>query len=137
MKANIRASLALCAVLIVGCSTITKFDQNTLEAATRLKAASLSLLSHGSEPSTQYLAQIAALQSDLSAQLAYEKGKGAPNDITARQWQLLASPDHLLGKFLKDWAAGKTYSATFVQEELSLINDAFDQIVNLEGAKIR
>jgi hypothetical protein len=124
-------------LLFVGCATMSKFDQNSLDSATRIKKASGELIAHATEPAATYKDQITSLQSDLSAQLAYEKGKGAQNEMTYKQWDTLAGGQHLLGKLLSDWAAGKTYTKTYVTEESSLINDAFDQIINLEGAKIR
>lgn len=119
-------------ILLSGCAVISRFDKLSLESAISLKAESLELVSHGTEPSAIYANKIAALQSNLSAHVSYEKAK-PKNQTSAKQWEILCSPDHLLGKFLKNWKAG--YSKTFVEEEKSLISDGWDTIISLEGAK--
>ncbi len=124
-------------LLGVGCATMSKFDQNTYDAATRLKSRSLSLVAHATEPAATYRTDIVALQADLASQVSYEKAKHA-NTLSAKQWQLLTATDsYTLGLLLKDWAGGKTYSQTFVVEESQLIGDIFDQIIALEGRKIK
>ncbi len=124
-------------VALVGCANlVSNFDQNSFNATQRIKTETMDLIVHGVEQSSNYTTQINGLRSDLSAQVAYEMGKGKNNGLTVKQWQLLSSNDHLLGKFLKKWEV-KPLSTNFVTESVSMINDSFDQIINLEGAKIK
>lgn len=133
---NIVQSLML-VVALSGCANLmSRYDQNTYEAATSLKSQSMDLMLHGNEPSVKYSADIADLQSKLSAQLAYEQGKGKQNVITAKQWEMLSSPDkNLLGGFLKEWSNGKQMSIPYVKEKRIQVGIAYDEILKLEGNK--
>lgn len=119
------------------CAVISKFDQNSLDMATSLKTDTLALMVHGGEPFAQYAEQVRSLRSRLDSALAYENGKGTPNLMTRKQWELLISPNHLLGNFLKRWEAGETLSPVYIKGEMDMVGNTFDQIIQLEGGKIR
>lgn len=124
------------AASMIGCAVMSNFDQNTYNAAIELKSESLNLISNATEEETAFHSQIEALKAKLSAQVAYEQGKGKKNLISAQQWKILISEDHdLLGKLLKDWENGKKFSHTYVVEKSHQVSDGFDEILKLEGAK--
>lgn len=129
-------STVLFALIFTSCAIMSNFDQNTLNAATKIKADAIALIPAAVDPAEKHTAEIEALKAELSSQVAYEQGKGKANTISCAQWDLIASEKHeLLGKFLKDWQGGKTYSPAFLIEEQQIISDSFDQILKLEGAK--
>jgi hypothetical protein len=123
--------------LTVGCAT-ARFDQNSYNAAQSIKIESITLMDRAIEP-TVPAAEIQALEAKLSAQLAYEKGKGKPNQFSIWQWQTVASPDGgSLGEFLRRWKARTVDpSPVFVEERKQQIGADLDEILRLEGAKIR
>lgn len=135
------ALMLFCAFLssaMVGCAVMHSYDQNSYESAQALKADTLDLIAHAQEPFAGYASRVQALQSKLSAQAAYEHGKGKSNVISATQWDVLVDPNRdLLGKLLVQWEAGQTFSKTYLVEKSQQIADAFDQILKLEGAKQR
>jgi len=93
-------------------------------------------------PDSAQLAKIDDMRVKLAKAYEYEKGKEGPNQITVKQWELLNNPDKdLLGGFLKSWAAkkgeSKGFSKGFVDEKKSQIGEAFDQIIELESAKVK
>lgn len=121
-----------------GCAVMSHYDQNSYESAQSLKSQSLALIAHAAEPFDAYADQVAALKVKLSAQLAYEQGKGKNNVISATQWGVLVAPDRdLLGRLLADWEARKSFSKAYLLEKTQQISDGFDQILKLEGAKQR
>lgn len=123
---------------MMGCATISSFDQNSYVAASGLKGEAIALISNALEPASKHLDAIAALDVKLSAQVAYEEGKGKRNIISLTQWQILVSPDHeLLGRLLEDWENGKEFSPAYLAEKIQQISDAFDQIIRLEGGKVK
>lgn len=132
-------SLSLFAVLFAGCASMSNFDQNSYNSATELKSETAALVAHATEPASSHKDEIDALRVKLNGQLAYERGKGDANAISAKQWEILVDPEgNLLGNFLNDWqSARKVYSTTYVQESGKLFNEAFDEILKLEGAKSR
>lgn len=127
--------LAFLGAALCGCAVMTSFDQNSYTAANELKSESMALLAAGTEPAAAHQSDIDALRARLSAQLAYEQGKGKANTISAKQWEILISEEHdLLGKTLKDWEAAPLREP-YLTEKRKQISDAFDTILNLEGAK--
>lgn len=128
---------AFMAAALTSCAVMSKFDQNAYDSALSLKSESLALVSNASQPATPYIQEIEALKVKLSAQLAYQQGKGKRNAISAKQWDILVSPEHdLLGYVLKKWPE-KEFSKAYVIEKNQQISDGFDQIIRLEGAKNR
>lgn len=131
-----RAALSsLLLLALVSCANLVgKFDQNSYAAATDLKAESVALMVHGAEPAAGHRRQITDLQSALSAQLAYEEGKGKQNRFSSAQWKLLVAPDgDMLGTFLKNWTDG--YSPDYVAKKQIQVERAFDEILRAEGYK--
>lgn len=135
---NIRRSIAISflAIILSGCAAISHFDQNSYASAMKLKADTLALVPKAIEPASKHASEIDALKSALSAQLAYEEGKGKANTISHSQWRILMAEDkELLGGFLKRWQSGKQLNKAYVDEKAIQISDGFDQILKLEGAK--
>lgn len=130
--------IAFMTATMVGCAAISSFDQNSYVAASGLKGEAIALISNALEPAAHHQEAIAALDVKLSAQVAYEEGKGKKNIISLTQWKILVSPDReLLGRFLEDWENGKEFSPAYLAEKIQQISDAFDQILKLEGAKAK
>ncbi len=132
--------LAVCLLMLeMGCAVISNFDQNSYDSAQSLKNQSLDLISKAIEPVSKHLDEIAQLKSKLSAQLAYEVGKGQSNAVSAEQWKLLSDPQgHLLGGLLCSWesqTATESFSAPYLLEKQEQIGASFDEIIRLEGAK--
>lgn len=120
---------------MTSCAIVAPFDQAALDSDITIKKEALALVSHGNENASLYANQIAALNTDISSAKAREEGKGKKNWFIQKQWELLTSPDHLLGRYIKDWQAGKIYPKAYVDEELVLIDDAFNQVISAESAK--
>lgn len=120
------------AALLSGCATITKFDQNSYNAAQELKAEALATMAHPTPT------MVDGLRARLDAQVAYEAGKGKANAISAAQWKLLGRTDgHLLGGWIKEYRAGQVMSPAYVEEKQAQVGRAFDEILKLEGGKLR
>jgi hypothetical protein len=129
-------SLALAATL-AACSTISPFNQQAYQQATELKAESLVLMSKATEPYSNHLKEIQAVQ--VSLEKNYEYAKGRPlNQISTEQWMILKNPEgHSLGGFLVLWGKRKTLNDLFVQEAKKSIAGQFDQVIELESGKQR
>lgn len=126
------------AAFSMGCSTVTKFDQNSYESAQALKSESLALILRVYKDPANYRDDISALKAKLAAQLAYEQGKGPANVISAKQWEVLISPQHnLLGRLLQDFETDRPRGSVYITEKSQQIASGFDQILKLEGRKIK
>lgn len=126
-------------IILSGCANlVSNFDQNTYDSASNLKVESMALAAKADQPVIYHTQEISQLQAKLTAQLAYEEGKGKSNKISYEQWKILVSPDnYLLGALLKEWSEGKPLSTPYVKEKTEQIGKAFDEILKLEGAKTK
>jgi hypothetical protein len=119
-------------VAVNGCATITKFDQNSYNSAQSLKEDALTIVQHPSPSAVDNLSV------RLDAQVAYETGKGKANRISAAQWRLIQNPHgNLLGGWIRTYRQGATMSPTYSEEKARQIGLAFDEVLKLEGGKIR
>lgn len=136
------SSLMLAFVLLLAlsaCALVTHYDPTSYKNATDLKAEALLLIEKAKDPPGVHAAAIDSLLLRLRQAYEYERGKGNPNMITVKQWELLINPKgNLLGGFLQKWKVeNKAQSATFTEAAAKLTEKAFDQIIELERAKVR
>ncbi|MCK9559345.1 MAG: hypothetical protein M0R44_02735 [Candidatus Marinimicrobia bacterium] len=120
------------------CAPMTaRFDPVAYERTISLKVETLALMAKADEPFDQHAEAVAALQKELEK--AYEAAKGRPrNDYTTLQWQIIKNPrGNLVGGFFRHWQEKGALSPVMVAESSKLIADAFDQIIGLEGGKIK
>jgi len=131
-----RLTLALTVLLATGCALVGKFDQNSYNAAQSLQGASLALM--GQRLTSVPTNDIVTLQARLQAAVAYEQGKLPANKLSVLQWQILTDPKgNLLGGFLTDWLNAKPCSPAYLTEKEAQINEGFNSVLTLEGAKLR
>lgn len=121
------------------CALITHYDPTSYKNATDLKAEALLLIEKAQDPPGIHAAAIDGLHLKLRQAYEYERGKGSPNMLTVKQWELLINPKgNLLGGFLQKWKVeDKAQGATFIEATAKLIGKAFDQIIELERAKVK
>jgi hypothetical protein len=80
--------------------------------------------------------EVEALQVELNKAYEYARGLES-NTTTIKMWDLLMDPEHhLLGGFLKEWKETGNFSEAFVQKKKVQIAKAFDQIIQLESARV-
>ncbi len=130
-----RSLFALAAAVgLAACQTIASYDQHSYETATSLKAEALTLVESGSEPFSNHMDQVTAVELKMRQAYEYEKGKPA-NDETTKQWEILRDPEGgLLGGFLARWR-NTAYSPAYVTEVAPKIAMGFDEIIRLEMGK--
>ena len=120
------------ALALLGCALIGKFDQNSYNSAQTLKEDAVGIVLHPSPAAVDNLAV------RLEAAVAYETGKGKANKISVAQWKLIANPHgNLLGGWITRYRAGTVMSPTYSEEKARQIGLAFDEVLKLEGGKIR
>lgn len=130
--------MAFMAGALTGCAVTSKFDQNSYDTAQSLKIEVLALFDKADGKASEYPLEIARLKDRMNFALSYENGKGKPNVISAKQWEIVVSDTHnLVGSFLKKWEEGKPLSKAYLIEKRDQISDGFDQIIKLEAAKPR
>ena len=133
-----RALTLLLPLVLTTCTpSISQFSPIAYEQATSLKVDAEALMSKATQPYANHEEEVTALT--LRVAKAHEFARGRPrNEISARQWELLAdSSRNLLGGFLARWKRESTLSATFVTEAKRLVADAFDTIIGLESGKLK
>jgi hypothetical protein len=133
---SLTVSLAAFSALI-GCSTISTYDQAAYEHATDAKVDALALMGKATGDYGAHEGEIAAVQLELEK--AYEYDKGRPlNEITLKQWDLLLSPEHdLFGGFLRDWKRKGQFKPIALAERKQQVAKGFDQIIGLESGKLK
>lgn len=131
-----RLLLTFMAAALVGCAAMSNFDQNSYDAATRIKKQAATLVLKATVPEPNFDTEVQSLKAELASAAAYEGGKGKSNTISSTQWSVMADENRdLLAGFLKAWIGGKTFSPKYLEEKNKQIQDGFDQILKLEGAK--
>jgi hypothetical protein len=124
--------------LLTSCAPlIARYNERTYADATDLKAESEALFEAATEPFAQHTHEVRELE--LRIGKATEYAKNIPkNEIAGRMWEVLIDPSgDLLGGFLLMWEERGSLSEAFVEEKKRQILQAFDQIIQLEAAKIK
>lgn len=133
-----RSLILFCfAVMLTGCSSIAKFDQQAYNNAVNAKVSALILIEKAVTPYEQNQAEIAALRYALNQ--GYEYANGLPkNEIITQQWGIMKNPQgHLMGGFLERWQTKKILKTVFIENVKSLVSAGFDSIIGLESGKIK
>lgn len=128
------AALLLLGMLGGGCSPLSpEYSLEAYKTATSLKAETLALVGKASQPYSAHAKEVEALNTRIDA--AYEFAAGRPlNQIAARQWQILRSPDrNLYGGFVAYWRSHGHVGPAFRDNAKELIGQAFDYIICLEA----
>ena len=125
-------------LMIVGCGhLIAPYNETAYQNATNLKVESLALMDKATEPYSENEQSVENL--NIKLEQAYEFAKGLPkNEITAKQWWIMIDPDgNMLGGFLQKWKNDGSLNQIFVEEVKNQVSQGFDQIIELESAKIK
>lgn len=134
---NLAISLLLLVTVLVGCSTISPFNESAYQQAISVKVSALALMEKATEPYARHRQEADALM--LEATKAYEYAKGRPqNEESTQQWAIMIDPKkRMLAGFVKQWRSGKDgrLSPLLVEEWKRLVSQAFDSIIRLESGK--
>jgi hypothetical protein len=122
---------------LIGCSTISNYDQTAYEHVTDLKVDTLVVMGKATDPYADHQREIGELQIALAK--AYEYDRNRPlNEITVKLWDKLLDPaGALLGAFLLEWKEDGPLLPKYVQRKKEQIGEAFDTIIQLESGKLR
>lgn len=127
----------LIALLTAGCSSvpISYYDATTFTHLTSLKAEATMLVeTFDQKPFAQNEAKIEATTLNLRKAHEYEKGKGAPNSDTARQFDIVAKLYVGTVTEYKENAPGKL-GPKYFQEAARILGQAFDIAIATENVK--
>ena len=122
----------------IGCGpTISLYDQYSYTQATSVKVDALNVVAMATEDYASHQKDVTAL--NLQMQKIYEYDKHLPkNVITTKQWEIIIdSSGHSMGGFLARWQKEGKLGAAFVSDKKVQIGEDFDQIIQLEAAKIK
>ena len=136
---NPAISLLFLVAFLVGCSTISPFNEGAYKQAIGIKVSALALMDKATAPYATYRKEVDALM--LEATNAYEYAKGRPkNEESTKQWKIMIDPDrNMLAGFFKRWksAQGDGLSQPFVEAAKRTISEGFDAISGLESGKLK
>jgi len=136
-------ALCLCTVITIvsfgiGCGpTIALYDQYSYTQATSVKVDALNVVAMGTQDYASHQKDVTALT--LEMQKIYEYDKHLPKDVlSTKQWEIVIdSSGHSMGGFLSRWQKEGKLGAAFVNDKKVQIGEDFDQIIQLEAAKIK
>ena len=121
-------------LVLTACSTIAPYDQAAYEHATSAKAETLLLMDRATTSYSQNTDKIDAVILDLNKAYEYDKGR-ARNQFTVKLWTELLSPDDLFGAFIRKWKTKGQLHPGYIEVKKKDVEDAFDQIIELEQGK--
>lgn len=132
---NIELLFLLC--YLVGCATISPFDQQAYTQTTSLKVDALNIMDLAKDDYGTHEKAVYEFQTQLKKAYEYEKNR-PKNEITIQLWDKLLDKDgHLLGGFMVRWQTEKKLGNSYITEAKKLIDKAFDQIAGLESKKLK
>ncbi len=123
---------------LAGCGHyIAPYNETAYQNATDLKVESLALMDKATEPYAENAQEVQALM--IKVDQAYEFSKGIPkNDLATKQWKIMLDPKgNMLGGFIEQWKEQGQLNMVFVDEMKGQISQGYDQIIELESAKIK
>lgn len=123
-------------IAMVGCATISPFDQYAYAQTTSLKVEAMNLMDKATDDYKNHVAEVDDVNTKF--QKAYEYEKNRPkNEITTKMWALMMSDSaHLYGGFVKFWKEQNRVSKAFIAEAKEQVAQNFDRIAELESKKI-
>lgn len=129
------AAVFICLVL-AACSLIAPYDQAAYDKATGAKATALALMDKATASYESYHKEIESASLEIDKAYEYDRGRGAKNVETIKQWEILKDPKgHLFGGFIRRWREKGSFSQDYIDLKKPDIADAFDQIIALERGK--
>jgi hypothetical protein len=136
---SMRRLLQTIACLVVtACTLLSPYDPTSYKNATDLKAESLALLEHATEPYASHAQEAEQLKVKLLQAYEYEHGKGKDNSDTAHQWEIMVNKKGaMIGGVLELWQKAGQLSPAAVPEFVNKISEGFDEIITLEQAKVK
>jgi len=121
---------------------ISLYDADTFTQTSELKARALVLMDHGVEQYTSYSRD--ADEVLVQAWSLYDRQKVRhQNQLSMQQWKLLMDDNvggtvkSILPSFFERWKAEGTVGKAYIREKKEVVTKAFDEILELEGAKIK
>lgn len=121
---------------------ISLYDADTFTKTSELKARALVLMDHGSEPYASYNRD--ADEVLVLAWSLYDRQKVRhQNQLSMQQWKLLMDDNvggtakSILPSFFERWKAEGSVGKAYIREKKEVVAKAFDEILELEGAKIK
>lgn len=92
-------------------------------------------MDRASTPYSQNTEKIDGAILDLNKAYEYDKGR-FKNQITVQLWTKLLNPEgNLFGGFIRYWKRRGELHPAYIEEKKKDIEDAFDQIIQLEQGK--
>lgn len=102
--------------LILGCATISSFDQYAYVQTTSLKVDALEIMDLAENEFANFSDEISELRSNLWKIYEYEKNR-PNNEITLKMWKKLLNKDgHLLEGYLVRWEKEDKLGKAFITE---------------------
>lgn len=129
-------------LLLAGISTacnrhIARYDEHIYRELIDLKVDATDLIGRAGEPYTKHRKKADALKLQLRKLTEYVNGI-PKNEVTCQMLQKVGDPDQqLLAGALKLWENQGTLSPAVIEPIRQRIAGAFDQILELERAKLR
>ncbi|WP_340113169.1 hypothetical protein [Maribellus mangrovi] len=129
--------LIISVIIVIGCASISQFDQYAYVQTTSLKVDALQVMDLAVDEFNDHADEVKTLKANLQKIYEYEKNR-PKNEITIKMWDKLLDEDgHLIGGFLEKWEEDSSLSEFFINEAKKTIGPAFDQIAQLESKKIK
>ena len=129
------------AISLASCKTIAHYDDGSFVKTAELKAKTLVLISHSNEEFKDYRTQVDDIM--IAAETIYAMQKARQlNFLTVKQWDILmkgtgVTNKSILPEFFNMWKKKGKLNDYFIDEAKEQVGAAFDEILKLEGAKLR
>jgi len=132
---------ALAALSLIGCSTISRYDQTAYANATSAKVEALTLLDKATGIYASHREDIEAVTITLKKGYEYDRGRSLNTD-SIEMWESILlektdDPDSgTYTRFISLWKAQGKISAAAIPGKKTRLALAFDKLITLENGKI-
>jgi len=133
--------LLLVSLTFSNCTTIANYDADTFTRTAQLKANTLVLMSHADEQYSDHVEKVDGVLILAEELYSIQKARDK-NHVSIAQWKILmednlATNTGVLTGFFDLWEEKGKVSSIFVDEAKPQIAAAFDEILKLEGSKLK
>lgn len=124
-------------ISLLGCASISQFDQHAYIQTTSAKVDVLYLMNLAVDDYSTHKSEVADVTLKLDKVYEYERNRPR-NTLTIQLWDRIRdTTGHLFGGFVARWEREGKLKPVFIQESKKQVGEAFDIIAQLESKKIK
>lgn len=122
-------------VLLASCASVALYDDYSFKQTINAKVETIDLMKKSVDAYDQHAQEVNDLMDSLQKIYDYDKRR-TNNELSTKMWNVLMDDQQfLVAGYFKKWKEGGPQNQAFVNEAIKQITEAFDILLDFEGAK--